>query len=237
MIRGTKINYPEFISYVQTAPITEYLSKFRSPILLGRKIVEGDITKGTFHDYNQTFLFQENEEQQSIYVKSIKKIMFMLRKTEDHNLKTHSFSIGRDGENDIVIVDYTISKLHAQIQFTERGYVLIDFRSRNGSSINGMSLVPNRAYPIQERDIILFGRIGFVLLSPISIFVSYRQFQKKQHYLKGDCREVAEKSSLALLRKVADKNKIVHLELSKEDLISRLLKQIKPIPLLFQLCS
>ena len=161
----------------------------------------------------------------------------MLRKTEDHNLKSHSFSIGRDGSNDIVIVDYTISKNHAQIQFTEQGYVLIDFRSRNGSSINGMTLVPNRAYPIQERDVILFGRIGFILLSPISIFVSYRQFQKKQHYLPGDCRAVAEKSSIILLRRIAEKHKIVHTELNKDELIGRLVKNIKPISLLFQLCS
>jgi len=152
-------------------------------------------------------------------------------------LKTHHFSIGRDGENDIVIVDYTISKLHAQIRFTDQGYILIDFRSRNGSSINGSPLIPNRAYPIKERDIILFGRIGFVFLSPISIFISYRQFQKKSAQLKGDCRDVAQTCSVLKLREIAQRNKIAFLELSKEDLIARLVKQIKPVPLLFQLCS
>jgi hypothetical protein len=50
-------------------------------------------------------------------------------------------TIGRDGKNDIVIAHPTVSRQHGRIERTpDGGYVLIDFKSRNGTRINGKSV-------------------------------------------------------------------------------------------------
>ena len=237
MIRGTKINYSEFIVYLQSVSICRYLKTFRCPILLGRSIFEGDVRKATLHEYNQTFLFQEKEDKSTVQANAIKKMMYMLRKVDDQGLKTQRFSIGRDASNDIVVVDYTVSKRHAEIQFTEQGYFLVDFRSRNGSTLNGTPMLSNRAYPIKEKDIFSFGRIAFILLRPISAYISYRIFQKKEKLLRGDFRELARKSSIMELQKMARERHIAYEELEKEDLISLLLKHVDPVILLYRLAS
>jgi hypothetical protein len=50
-------------------------------------------------------------------------------------------TIGRDAKNDIVIAHPTVSRHHGRIEKTPDGsYVLIDFKSRNGTRINGKSV-------------------------------------------------------------------------------------------------
>jgi pSer/pThr/pTyr-binding forkhead associated (FHA) protein len=236
MIRGTRIYYPDFISYIKEVNIFQFLNKFRAPILIGVNIIDGDMTKATLHEYNQTFLFQENQEQEpTIDAKSIKRKMFLLRKIEDRLLKTENFSIGRDDKNDIIIVDYSISKKHAEIRYTEQGYILVDFRSRNGTGINGNTLIPNRAYPIHENDVLSFGRLSFVFLRPITIFISFRSVRKQEERLAGDARYLARKKPLVKLQRIAADHDVPYKELEKESLIQKILKNMDPTTLLYLL--
>lgn len=50
-------------------------------------------------------------------------------------------TIGRDAKNDIVIAHPTVSRHHGRIEPTpDGGYVIVDFKSRNGTRINGKSV-------------------------------------------------------------------------------------------------
>lgn len=46
-------------------------------------------------------------------------------------------TIGRMDENDLVLADHTVSRLHAEIVKTESGWVVRDLGARNGVSVNG----------------------------------------------------------------------------------------------------
>jgi hypothetical protein len=48
-----------------------------------------------------------------------------------------TYTLGRHGNNDIVISDPKASAFHARIDRTPEGFMLVDLRSRNGSWVNG----------------------------------------------------------------------------------------------------
>jgi len=67
--------------------------------------------------------------------------------------------IGRDGENEIVIEDSTVSRKHARLERTEKGrYYLVDQESTNGVFLNGVRVVKTI---LQGGDEVRIGDIYF----------------------------------------------------------------------------
>lgn len=238
MIQGSKINFIEFISYIKTCTITDYVSTFPYPILLGQKIMTGDIREMTMHSYDQTFLF-EQEGENSSSPNAIKKIMHMLYMQRDLAEENDVYTIGRIDRNDIVLVDYTISKAHAKILLREDGYYIVDNKSKNGTSINGNALIPHREYAIKEKDIVIFGRIGFVFIRPISLFIRFRLLKKTPKEMEKDCMLVIKKTSINDLCIVLKKFNLKYPmgALDRKSLARELLNNIDPVSILIALCE
>jgi signal transduction histidine kinase/pSer/pThr/pTyr-binding forkhead associated (FHA) protein len=55
-------------------------------------------------------------------------------------LKEGSTSIGRARENDIVILDSSLSRQHARLDQSEEQFTLVDLESRNGTYVNGVKV-------------------------------------------------------------------------------------------------
>lgn len=70
-------------------------------------------------------------------------------------------SIGRDSDNDIVLVDDTVSLHHAEIRLREQGYGITD-RSTNGTYVNQKRLQTRASNPLKHKDKIRVGRSSFV---------------------------------------------------------------------------
>ncbi|MDQ2987052.1 MAG: FHA domain-containing protein [Armatimonadota bacterium] len=77
---------------------------------------------------------------------------------ETHELKVGANSIGRRGENDIVLDDPYVSGSHARIDVGDNGVTLTDLGSTNGSFLNGAKLAPNEAVTVTATDEIILGR-------------------------------------------------------------------------------
>jgi FHA domain len=93
-------------------------------------------------------------------------IALALRKVSD--TFPHMITLGRTANNDLVVNDASISKLHAF--FTEhpnKGFGLVDAGSRNGTFVAGAPL-PSRgaAMPVRLGDRLRFGRIEFTVVDP-----------------------------------------------------------------------
>jgi adenylate cyclase len=71
-------------------------------------------------------------------------------------------SIGRSEKNDLVLTDSSVSRYHAKIVKTEKGYVINDLGSFNGTGLNGKSI---QTGPLSHEDEI---RIGMVKLNFIT---------------------------------------------------------------------
>jgi len=68
--------------------------------------------------------------------------------------------VGRAPSSDIPIVDPTISRRHAELHSTDKGFVVRDLGSSNGTFVNGSRVDTGRAAP---GDLISFGKVGFRL--------------------------------------------------------------------------
>lgn len=55
--------------------------------------------------------------------------------------------------------DFGVSRLHASIQSQNRGVVLVDLGSTNGTLLNNYRLPPDLPYPLHNGDEIRFGRL------------------------------------------------------------------------------
>jgi len=81
----------------------------------------------------------------------------------------NEFTLGRITEGQPILPDIDlspyegyaegVSRLHAAIRITERGVMIVDLGSSNGTRINGQKIVPNVNYPLKDGDIIALGRI------------------------------------------------------------------------------
>lgn len=73
-------------------------------------------------------------------------------------------SIGRTKENDLMIEDNSISKVHAAFVFNSKSQlVLADTGSTNGTFINGQRIAYGRAFPVNNGDSLKFGTVDVSL--------------------------------------------------------------------------
>lgn len=68
----------------------------------------------------------------------------VIEKTKD-NAFQRRITIGRTGNNDIVLDDASVSRFHAWIEHLDEGWSLFDAGSRNGSTVGGRKIVPKAA--------------------------------------------------------------------------------------------
>lgn len=72
--------------------------------------------------------------------------------------------VGRTRENDLVIEDDSISKIHAALVLNPEKMLLVaDTGSTNGTFINGQRIAYGRAFPIGENDKVKFGTVEVFL--------------------------------------------------------------------------
>ena len=75
-------------------------------------------------------------------------------------------SIGRTKENDVMLDDASISKVHAAFVFNSAGKLVVaDIGSTNGTFINGNRIAYGRAFEVRAGDLIRFGTVEVKLES------------------------------------------------------------------------
>ncbi len=74
--------------------------------------------------------------------------------------------IGRAPTNDIVITDERCSRNHAELLYTQQGWVLRDLNSRNGTSVGGRLI--EHDYHLQPGDVIRIGRSQLAYVHDLS---------------------------------------------------------------------
>jgi len=77
-------------------------------------------------------------------------------------LLKHETAIGRSKENDIVLLDHTVSRKHARITKTDQGHLLSDLGSVNGTVVNEVLI---QSVLLNHQDIIKIGLNTLTFLS------------------------------------------------------------------------
>ncbi|MBI3179389.1 MAG: FHA domain-containing protein [Deltaproteobacteria bacterium] len=80
-------------------------------------------------------------------------------------------SVGRARNNDIVLADSSVSKLHAHFRLAEDGgYGVADAGSRNGTLVNSRRLGVSEAALLKSGDTVVFGRVSVTFLDAGALF-------------------------------------------------------------------
>ncbi len=70
--------------------------------------------------------------------------------------------VGRLGPLEVVLDDTSVSRNHAEIRYTDRGWRVRDLGSTNGTRLNGVRLSAGQ-WPLRVRDLIQFGEVAIVV--------------------------------------------------------------------------
>jgi FHA domain/Domain of unknown function (DUF1707) len=71
------------------------------------------------------------------------------------------FTIGRDGDCDLVLADMTVSRRHARLERDGAGWLLADLGSTNGTRLNGWRV--SSPVPVRPGDQVSFGTASYML--------------------------------------------------------------------------
>ena len=242
ILRSNKVVYEALSNYVLNNSLMDFLVSFRSPFLVGQDIFTGNIVDQTIRLSNPTMRFQpflHSEQNGGGGKSSLNKHLYYLNsmKVEDknkHNLEEF-FNIGRLSDNDLTIVDYTVSKNHACIVKRNNNYYIHDLGTTNGTMVNHTALESNQKKQIHFNDLISFGRLGFLFMKPVNVFIFTRVQAEKEDTIRNELRKVLQFVKKSSLEEIANDLEIYNQEFSKSDLIRTILNHITPIEFLNKL--
>lgn len=81
-------------------------------------------------------------------------------------------TIGRTSNNDIVIADGSVSRLHAYVRRDGQHWVVADAGSKNGSWLSGVQLVARKERPITSRAELRLGDVDLTFYLADELFVA-----------------------------------------------------------------
>jgi len=85
-------------------------------------------------------------------------------------------TLGRGRNNDIIVPDALVSKLHAYFRATDGTWSLSDAGSSNGTRVGETALVPRGpGNPVRSGDEVTFGVQSFRFLSATALWVALRR--------------------------------------------------------------
>jgi hypothetical protein len=81
-------------------------------------------------------------------------------------------TIGRTPNNDVVIADSSVSRLHAYIRRAGDGWVVADGGSKNGSWLRGLPLEPRREQPLASRAVLRLGDVDLTFYVAADLYAA-----------------------------------------------------------------
>lgn len=79
-------------------------------------------------------------------------------------------TIGRTHNNDIVVVDHSVSRLHAYVRQQGAGWVVADAGSKNGSWLRGAALEARREQALPSKVVLRLGEVDLTFFVASDLF-------------------------------------------------------------------
>jgi len=184
--RNGRVRNKALIELINSVPQYQFCNMIPHPMLVSRKLYDGQMQQ--VGDSTNTMIFNvqairdqiaknENLEDtiSQLNDENFNSAIFALTKSRDSNTSPNVFTVGRVIPNDIVIPDFTISKLQASIRLIEENYFCTDLNSTNGTLVAGKLLQANEPQVLKSCDFITFGRLGFVFMPPEKLYELLRK--------------------------------------------------------------
>ena len=79
-------------------------------------------------------------------------------------------TLGRTANNDVVVNDHSVSRLHAYVRAHGGAWVVADAGSKNGSWLRGETLEPRRERPMTSRTVLRIGDVDLTFYVAADLF-------------------------------------------------------------------
>ena len=172
-----KACYRTLVELASASSRDEFILFVYCPAFVGSGIRNGNLERGVAAGgkWQRTQVFSPSEVQALVEGASLEQSIFLLRKpVEGNTSELKKFSIGRTQENDLLMMDFAISRAHALVEIRGDGYFLKDLGSSNGTFINGQ-LIDDRGTLLADGDTIRFARYEFQFLSAGAVYDLLKQ--------------------------------------------------------------
>ena len=160
-----KACYRTLMELASSCSKSEFVDLLHCPAFVGSGIREGSLGSALGGGKSQkTQVFNASEIAKLIDGASIEQSIFLLRKSvRGKSGELTRFSIGRTQENDILMMDFAISRAQAEVELRGEDYILKDLGSSNGTFVNG-DLIDDRGVALRDGDRVRFARYEFQFL-------------------------------------------------------------------------
>lgn len=163
-----KACYRTLVDLSHSCSKDEFIYFVHCPAFVGSGIHDGNLERavgGMSGKSQKTQTFNAAEVAKLIEGASLEQSIFLLRKPVLGQLnELRRFTLGRTQDNDILMMDFAISRLHAEVEIRGEDYYLKDMGSSNGTFVNG-NLIDDRGLLLQDGDRVRFARYEFLFLS------------------------------------------------------------------------
>ena len=103
-----------------------------------------------------------------------------------HVLTQHETSIGRALNNDVVLMDPTVSREHARLMLDRDGWHIINLTAQNIVRVNGRPVPSGSSLPMHPQDVLILGSTMLQLIAPQNISTA----TSNEHDLLDDITQV-----------------------------------------------
>ncbi len=83
-----------------------------------------------------------------------------------HVITRTDTAIGRALNNDVVLMDPTVSRLHARLLLDQNGWHIVNLTAHNVVRVNGQPVQPGQSVPVQPQDTLILGSTMLQLIAP-----------------------------------------------------------------------
>ena len=211
------------MKFATTCSLKEFLMTFQSPFLVGQDLYQGELMEKTIRGYNPTVKFQEakmatsrrqtRSTNTSISIPTQKYVKRSALQLDVHQATMWSLSITPSQSN---IPSSSGDKIDSDC----------DQGATNGTTLNMQKLEPNTEHLLKGNDLVAFGRLGFVIMKPIKLFLISRHHSNLGHTIQPEFVDILKYVKRHRLDKIATDIGLKH-EGSKQDLVRRLLTKLK----------
>ncbi len=163
----------DYISAASKMDRDTFCAQFKAPVL----VALGNLDEESFQMARTFFIHKDAGSTGERIANPLNHQATVFEIRQVHSRTPGEIKIGRAEENDIVLVDETISAHHAVIQIDEHTgqCTLQDLESTNGTWINRSVLVPGRYTSLHDSDVLGFGEIEFLFYYPEGFYAALKQ--------------------------------------------------------------
>ncbi|MHB8597009.1 MAG: PrsW family glutamic-type intramembrane protease [Ktedonobacteraceae bacterium] len=113
-----------------------------------------------------------------------------------HLLTRRETTIGRALNNDIILMDPTVSREHARLVLDDAGWHILNLTSQNVVRVNGNAVAHGTSYPLQPQDILILGSTMLQLIAPQHSSENEQKEQKEHPETEPASEKVTEPSRM-----------------------------------------